>query len=47
LQVEQFVRVIRDSDEPMCSGEDAVRALIVVEAVKKAMKEGVAVEIPC
>lgn len=47
LQVEQFVRVVRGLEKPMCSGEDAVRALIVVEAVKKAMKEGVAVEIPC
>lgn len=47
LQVEQFVRVVRGLEEPMCSGEDAVRALIVVEAVKKAMKEGVAIDIPC
>ena len=47
LQIEQFVNVVRGLEEPMCSGEDAVRALIVVEAVKKAMKEGVAVDIPC
>ena len=47
LQVEQFVKVARGLEEPVCSGEDAVRALIVVEAVKRAMKEGVAVDIPC
>jgi predicted dehydrogenase len=48
LQVEQFVKVVRGLEEAMCSGEDAVRALIVVEAVKKAMKEGIAVDIiPC
>jgi predicted dehydrogenase len=47
LQVEQFVKVVRGLEEPMCSGEDAVRALVVVEAVKKAMREGVAVDIPC
>ncbi|KEQ68323.1 quinate utilization oxidoreductase QutH [Aureobasidium namibiae CBS 147.97] len=47
LQVEQFVNVVRGEEEPMCSGEDAVRALIVVEAVKKAMKQGTAIDIPC
>lgn len=46
LQIEQFVNVIRGLEEPMCSGEDAVRALIVVEAVKRAMREGVAIDIP-
>jgi len=47
LQVEQFVNVVRGEEEPMCSGEDAVRALVVVEAVKKAMKEGTAIDLPC
>ena len=46
LQVEQFVKVVKGQEEPTCSGEDAVRALIVVDAVKRAMREGVAIDIP-
>ncbi|KAI5195100.1 hypothetical protein E4T39_08366 [Aureobasidium subglaciale] len=45
LQVEQFVQVVRGLEEPTCSGIDAVRALIVVDAIKKAMREGVAIDI--
>lgn len=47
LQIEQFVNVVRGPEEPVCSGADAVRALMVVEAVKRAMKEGVGIDIPC
>lgn len=47
LQIKQFVNVVRGLEEPMCSGEDAVRALVVVEAVKKAMNGNVAIDIPC
>lgn len=47
LQVEQFIKVVRGVEEPTCSGEDAVRALIVVDAVKRAMKEGVAIDVSC
>ncbi|CAD0086766.1 unnamed protein product [Aureobasidium mustum] len=47
LQVEQFVKVVKGLEEPTCSGEDAVRALMVVEAVKKSIQEGVGVDIPC
>lgn len=47
LQIEQFVKVVKGLEEPTCSGADAVRALMVVEAVKKAMKEGVGIDIPC
>ncbi|KAK6006942.1 hypothetical protein QM012_005950 [Aureobasidium pullulans] len=47
LQIEQFVKVVKGLEKPTCSGEDAVRALMVVDAVKKAMKEGVGIDIPC
>jgi predicted dehydrogenase len=47
LQVEQFVKVVKGLEEPMCSAEDAVRALIVVQAVKKAMRKAIAVDISC
>jgi predicted dehydrogenase len=40
LQVEHFVRVIRGEERPVCSGEDGLRALVVCEAVKKAMQAG-------
>jgi predicted dehydrogenase len=47
LQVEQFVKVVKGLEEPMCSAEDAVRALIVVQAVKKAMRKAIAADISC
>ncbi|KAG9581727.1 NAD(P)-binding protein, partial [Aureobasidium melanogenum] len=47
LQIEQFVNVVRGLEGPTCSGQDAVRALMVVEAVRKAMTEGVGVDIAC
>ncbi|OCL08936.1 NAD(P)-binding protein [Glonium stellatum] len=45
LQVEHFVRVVRGQEEPSCSGNDGLRAVIVCEAVKRALKEGGTVDI--
>ncbi|KAH6671690.1 hypothetical protein B0J14DRAFT_639684 [Halenospora varia] len=45
LQVQHFVDVVRDGAEPSCTGEEALRALVVCEAVKRAMDSGKSVEI--
>jgi predicted dehydrogenase len=45
LQVEHFIRVIRGEEEPSCSGEDGLRALVVCDAVRKALETGQAVDI--
>ncbi|KAJ5802671.1 uncharacterized protein N7503_005121 [Penicillium pulvis] len=45
LQVAHFVDVIRGEAEPSCSGEEGLRALVVCEAVQKAMQTGQPVEI--
>jgi predicted dehydrogenase len=45
LQVQHFVDVVRDGKDPSCTGEEALRALVVCEAVKRAMKTGLPVEI--
>lgn len=40
LQVDHFVKVIRGEESPVCSGEDGLRALVVCDAIKKAMQAG-------
>ncbi|KAJ5091793.1 hypothetical protein NUU61_006663 [Penicillium alfredii] len=45
LQLAHFVDVVRGTATPSCSGEDGLRALIVCEAVQKAMQTGQPVEI--
>ncbi|KAJ5107375.1 hypothetical protein N7456_004050 [Penicillium angulare] len=45
LQLAHFVDVIRGSVEPSCSAEEGLRALIVCEAVQKAMSTGQPVDI--
>jgi predicted dehydrogenase len=45
LQVAHFVRVIRGEEEPSCSGEEGLRALVVCHAVKEAMAKGGIVDI--
>lgn len=45
LQLEHFVDVIRGSAVPSCSGEEGLRALIVCEAVQRAMRTGMPVDI--
>lgn len=44
-QVEHLAKVVRGHERPRCSGEDGLRAVIVCEAVKKALKEGGVVDI--
>ncbi|TKA26185.1 hypothetical protein B0A50_04682 [Salinomyces thailandicus] len=44
-QVAHFARVVRGAEEPRCTGEDGLSALVVCEAVKRAMDSGVAVDI--
>ncbi|KAF1987021.1 oxidoreductase [Aulographum hederae CBS 113979] len=45
LQVEHFVRVIRGEVEPSCSGTEGLRAVVVCEAVRKAIESGEPVDI--
>jgi len=40
LQVEHFVRVIRGEESPSCSGIEGLRAVVVCEAIKRSMREG-------
>lgn len=44
-QIEHFVNVVRGGEEVMCSGEEAVRAVEVCEAVKRAMETGMVVQV--
>jgi predicted dehydrogenase len=44
-QVQHFVDVVRGGVEPSCTGEEALRALVVCEAVVRAMGTGMPVEI--
>ncbi|KAJ5218572.1 uncharacterized protein N7498_000671 [Penicillium cinerascens] len=45
LQLAHFVDVIRGNATPSCSGEEGLRALVVCEAVQKAMQTGQPVDI--
>ncbi|KAJ6091805.1 hypothetical protein N7467_003774 [Penicillium canescens] len=45
LQLAHFVDVIRGTAEPSCTGEEGLRALIVCEAVQRAMRSGQPVDI--
>lgn len=44
-QVEHLVRVVRGEEEPICSGEEGLRALVVCDAVRRAMVTGETVNI--
>ena len=44
-QIKHFVRVIKDTEEPRCSGEDGLSALVVCDAIKRALSTGRAVSI--
>jgi predicted dehydrogenase len=46
LQLADFVAVIRGEAEPSCSGRAGLQALVVCDAVKRAMENGGVVEIP-
>lgn len=45
LQIEHFVKVVKGEEQPSCSGEAGVSAVVVCEAVAKAIKDGVPVNI--
>ena len=45
LQVQHLVDVVLNGEEPSCSGEEGLRAMVVCEAVKVAMASGEAVDI--
>ncbi|RAL14108.1 Gfo/Idh/MocA family protein [Aspergillus homomorphus CBS 101889] len=45
LQLEHFVDVVGGRAEPVCSGEEGLRALVVVEAIAKALRTGQVVDI--
>lgn len=45
LQVQHFYEVVREGVSPSCTGEEGLRAMVVCEAVKRAMNSGRAVEI--
>jgi predicted dehydrogenase len=40
LQIEHFARVIRGEEAPLVSGREGLRTLAVIEAIKKAAKDG-------
>ncbi|KAF9889747.1 hypothetical protein FE257_007053 [Aspergillus nanangensis] len=44
-QLAHFVEVVRGEAEPSCSGEDALRALVVCEAARKALETGKTVDL--
>jgi predicted dehydrogenase len=45
LQLDHFVRVIRGVEEPSCSVEEGLRAIVVCEAIKKSMESGMPIAI--
>ena len=45
LQVQHFYEVVRNGASPSCTGDEGLRAMVVCEAVKRAMGSGLPVEI--
>ncbi|PYH42856.1 Gfo/Idh/MocA family protein [Aspergillus saccharolyticus JOP 1030-1] len=45
LQLAHFVEVIQGKVEPVCTGEEALRALLVVEAIGRALRTGQVVDV--
>ncbi|TID25292.1 NAD(P)-binding protein [Venturia nashicola] len=45
LQVKHLVEVLAGREDPVCSGADGLRAVVVCEAVKRALVTGMPVEI--
>ncbi|KXL51144.1 hypothetical protein M433DRAFT_140883 [Acidomyces richmondensis BFW] len=39
-QIKHFVKVVKNEEAPKCSGEDGVSAVMVCDAIKRAMAEG-------
>ncbi|RDW64050.1 hypothetical protein BP5796_10552 [Coleophoma crateriformis] len=46
LQVQHLVDVVLGGMKPSCSGEDALQAMVVCDAIKRAMVSGTGIEIP-
>jgi predicted dehydrogenase len=44
-QIEQFAAVIRGEAEPICSGRDGLKTLLVVDAVLESARTGRPVEV--
>lgn len=44
-QIEHLVQVVRGVEQPRCTGEDGLSAVAVCEAIKRAMVEGVAIDL--
>lgn len=44
-QVKHLVSVIRGVEQPRCTGEDGLSAVMVCEAIKQAMVEGIAIDL--
>ena len=44
-QLANFVAVVRGSEEPVCSGEEGLRAVAVCEAVRKSLRTGLPVDV--
>lgn len=45
VQIQHLYEVVREGREPSCTGEEALSAMVVCEAVKRSMASGKAVEI--
>lgn len=45
LQMDHFINVIRGKEVPRCTGQDALRALVVCEGIKTALETGTSVRI--
>jgi predicted dehydrogenase len=45
LQVRHFINVIRNTEDPLCTGSDGLRAVMVCEAVKRSMETGLPVTV--
>lgn len=46
LQIGHFIKVVRGEENPSCSGHDALRAVLVCEAIRKSMRDNMPVDIP-
>ena len=44
-QIRQFAAVIRKEEPPLCSGQDGLQALRVIEAIKQSAAEGKPVQV--
>jgi predicted dehydrogenase len=45
MQIQDFVRALRDGREPAVTGRDAIRSLEIVEAIYASSRTGATVEL--